>query len=266
MFKNIIQCTVLTVAILFIFVELPAFAGSSTRYEHPTVKFNDSAQKDKTNHEIFRYALKWGLLRVGNATLESHSNNKRCTFKLKAWSTWYVDLFFPVKTTVNSTCSPDRERSYSYLKNYQEDIKVRNFKVNFDWKGLLIHRRDLINGVNSVRPLRNKILDPLSVFFAFRNGSTNKNLIRIVSDGIRIVRGKAEFVGHEEIKIPFGKFQALHYRVDLGDVDGIFFTRDYTPYDVWISDDTDRLPLKLEAPIKIGPYTGTLTGLLYATK
>lgn len=229
---------------------------------HPA-QANSTLPSVKT--ETFNYALKWGLMLVGNATLESRCNDDTRSFRLEGSSTWYVDLLFPVRTSVNSTCTKDYGQALSYSKRYREGDRLRSFNVSFDREDNLARRKDRVNKINSVLPFNRDLLDPLSVFFAFRRGRPGQNLIIPVCDGIRMVWGKAEYIGQGELSVPAGDFSALHYKVDLGDVDGIFFTRDYTPYEVWVSNDKQRLPLKLEAPIRIGPYTGTLTGVLCDT-
>lgn len=250
------------VSLALILSSLPAIAGSTATYEECSA----SKQQPLYKNEEFKFVLKWGLMRVGNATLSHLYDSHEHSFELQASSNWLVDLIFPVKTYIKSTCSSDFERSFTYSKNYIENDRERNFTVEFDWKNKKVSRFNRLKNSTKNSTLKNVVIDPLSVFFVFRMGPKNRDMTRIVSDGQRLVLGKAKFIEKEFISVPFGKFESMHYQIDLGSVDGIFFTRNYTPYEVWVSNDQSKIPLKIEAPIRIGPFSGTLTGSLYKTE
>ena len=74
------------------------------------------------------------------------------------------------------------------------------------------------------------------------------------------------YLGREVKKIRNkGKFRALKFECQLGTTEGFSFT-DGTVFTLWISDDSNKIPLAIESPVRIGSiqaYIYDFKGLKY---
>lgn len=74
----------------------------------------------------------------------------------------------------------------------------------------------------------------------------------------RIRRVEYRLIGREHKKIKgLGKLATIHFRCQLANNDGISF-EDGSEFDLWLSDDHNRIPLYVETPIKVGSVRARL--------
>ncbi len=105
--------------------------------------------------------------------------------------------------------------------------------------------------------LTNESLDAISMFYNLRNLSdsaifnTSPTTIELVFAN-RIRKVQYRFIGRETIRISgFGKQAALRYKCQLANDSGGSF-KDGDEFDLWLSDDINKIPLFVESPIRVG--------------
>ena len=91
-----------------------------------------------------------------------------------------------------------------------------------------------------------------------------KELEMVLEDTVRFLRFR--FDGREVKKIKnLGRFNTLKFRCQIATSDGFSFT-DGTEFEVWISDDRNKIPLYIKSPIRVGSinaYLSSFEGLRY---
>lgn len=114
-------------------------------------------------------------------------------------------------------------------------------------------------------------MDAISLYFNMRTVADSqikegfaRDLEMVLEDTVRYLSFRYE--GREVKKIKnLGKFNTLKFRCKIATSDGYAFT-DGTEFEVWISDDRNKIPLYIRCPIKVGSvqaYISSFEGLRY---
>jgi hypothetical protein len=119
--------------------------------------------------------------------------------------------------------------------------------------------------------ITDKSMDAISLYFNLRTVDDSeikegfaRDLEMVLEDTIQYLKFRYE--GREEKKIKnLGRFNTLKFRCKIASSDGYAF-EDGTEFEVWISDDRNKIPLYIKSPIKVGSVQAYLTsyeGLRY---
>ena len=114
-------------------------------------------------------------------------------------------------------------------------------------------------------------MDPVSLYFNLRaidpaevKDGWSKELEMVLEDTVRYLNLRYE--GREVKKIKrLGKFNTLKFRCNIATSSGFAFN-DGTEFELWISDDRNKLPLYIKSPIRVGSvcaYLSSFEGLQY---
>ena len=114
-------------------------------------------------------------------------------------------------------------------------------------------------------------MDAISLYFNMRTVAEEqikegfaRDLELVLEDTVRYLKFRYE--GREEKRIKnLGRFNTLKFRCKIATSDGYAF-QDGTEFEVWISDDRNKIPLYIKSPIKVGSVQAYLTsyeGLRY---
>ncbi len=143
-----------------------------------------------------------------------------------------------------------KEGSYTLVANYVYDwdsLKVNTFENRPVWNEP--RRKE--------HTLSDDTYDAISMFYILRNLPDsalveNKPVPLDLVFANRIRRVQYSYVGREEIKTErFGWQNTLRFRCQLANDSGESFN-DGDEFDLWLSDDINRIPLYLESPIRVG--------------
>ncbi len=238
--------------ILFLFLFIPIFAFS----QGDTAAFKDG--------ESLKFRINYGLLNAGFATLKIEKN----VFEGKSeyhiigdgYTTGMVNLFFPVKDDYQSyfntkTFAPRRfVRNISeggYKKNKEiffdtPNKKARVFDYKHNWEktfSIPKNAQDMLSSVYYLRSLDFKTLKEgdtitMNVFFDEEN-----NKIKLV------------FRGREIINTKWGKVKTVVFNpmVQTGRV-----FKNEESVTLWMSDDKNKIPIKIKAAILVGSLKAEL--------
>ncbi len=136
---------------------------------------------------------------------------------------------------------------------------VGNFRYN--WDSMIVktyeNRPVWEKPKHNILKLKDETLDAISMFYNMRNlpdsviNINHSTTLQLVfANRIRTVQYR--FIGRETIRLDgFGKQETLRFRCQLANDSGVSF-KDGDEFDLWLSDDKNRIPLFMESPIKVG--------------
>lgn len=238
--------------ILFLFLLIPVCAFSQIK----TAAFKDG--------EFLKFRIYYGLINAGFATLEIQKNS----FEGKpeyhvigdGYTTGMVNFLFPVKDEYRTYFNPETIEPRRFIRNVNEGGYKKNKEIFFDipnkkaqvfnyknnWEKTFSITKDVQDMVSSVYYLRsldfNKLKEgdiiTLNVFFDDEN-----NKIKLV------------FKGREVINTKWGKVNSVIFNpmVQTGRV-----FRNEESVTLWMSDDQNKIPLKIKAAILVGSLKAEL--------
>ena len=181
---------------------------------------------------------------------------------------------FPVKDAYTVWVDPTTLRTKRFDTDLKEGDYTRRSTFVFDWKNKKVHTR----WQTKQRPeefremdITEQSMDAISLYFNMRTVAEEeikegfaRDLELVLEDTVRYLKFRYE--GREEKRIKnLGRFNTLKFRCKIATSDGYAF-QDGTEFEVWISDDRNKIPLYIKSPIKVGSVQAYLTsyeGLRY---
>lgn len=247
--------------ILLISLCLGVILGASTMVADyrtiPLKSFNEG--------EVINYRVHYGFLTAGEATMvvdeQIHQLNKRGCFKIDVYgrTTGLADKLFEIDDnwgTYLDTAAIVPHKAYRYIKegNYR-----KNEVVNFHQ----LERRAVVNKlhkesekVKEIKELKvpRNVQDLVSGYYFLRTINFD-HMYEGQVIGIdaffddKVYDFKVRFMGREEIKTKIGKRSAVILQPIMPEND--LFSGD-NPVQVWVSDDNQKIPLKIRANMVVG--------------
>jgi Protein of unknown function (DUF3108) len=218
--------------------------------------------------ESFSYKVSWKIFDAGIATLTladklRYQNEEVYKITATARSTGIVSTLFKVFDVFESYLQARDLCSRKITKNIREGRRHRDTVVNFDLKArqARMEDRDLdrpdLPPRQSESPIPHCVQDVISALYLIRtkNLKVGERLNFPINDGGKTYDVDIEIQATETIKTPAGMFQTL--RLEPKIFDGLFSKKGRMF--VWITTDSDRVPVQLKAKINIGTITAALT-------
>jgi hypothetical protein len=242
-------------AVLLCLVLGCAFAPVSARAELPF------GAGEKLSYELF-----WTFVRAGSATLETFPGQQvegrpAILFRAQAKSTPFIDTFYKVRDTIESWVDPGVTRGLEYKKDQEEGTYERHYLVRFDPNGNVAYRYSKGAFKNAVI-IPTGTFDPLSMLFLFRTKplAVGYEFSAPVTDGEKVVNGRAKVVRRETIKTAAGEFDTFLVEPDVRDIGGVFRKSPDATLQVWITADARRIPVRVRSKVVVGFFSMELTG------
>lgn len=218
--------------------------------QNDTISFEDG--------EFLKYKIHYGLLNAGFASLELkkvHQENDSLMHAVgKGWTTGMVGFLFSVEDTYESYFTEIGLRPKHFIRKIDEGGYTQDKEVFFDFN---THYAKEVNHKKNTEAsffIQNNVQDMLSSFYYLRsidftilkeNDSVDINMF---FDG-KMNAIKLMILGRETIKTKFGKIDTIIIRplVQKGRV-----FKDEENVTLWISDDENKIPLKIKASLLVG--------------
>lgn len=208
--------------------------------------------------EFLKYKIQYGLLKAGIATVEVKSNNEKndSLFHVigKGWTTGMVGFLFSVEDRYESYFNKYSFEPKHFIRKIDEGGYTQDKEVFFDFE---THEATEINHKKDTEKsyfIQNDVQDMLSSFYYMRsidftNLKENDSIsVNMFFDGkmnpIRLV-----VLGRETLKTDFGKINTIIVRPLV--MKGRVF-KDEENVTLWISDDLNKIPLKIKAELLVG--------------
>lgn len=215
--------------------------------------------------EWLYYKLSYSnFLNAGNATFEiiptSNNNREGLHFKTQGKSTGLLNLFFKVRDHYESYVYKDTFQPFKFVRNINEGGYTKNKVITFDYENGMATENDLKKETINTFEIEKDIQDLVSAIYYMRNQDLSH--MKVGDDvNVKIFFDqetnifKLRFLGKEIIKTDFGKTHALIFRpmVQAGRV-----FKEEESLTLWVSDDKNKIPLKIKASLAVGSLNADL--------
>lgn len=214
-----------------------------------------------TFNEKLEYRVHYGLINaasismeVGPALVEKH--DRKCyNIKAEGRTLKSFDWAYKVRDRFETFLDQDAMAPISYNKSVQEDNYLDNDLVTFK------HSKKKLYGVKGVLDMPEYTHDIISSLYYVRNldfskaRSGDKFPIDVYLDN-KIYNLGFKFMGRETIHTDIGKVRCLKF-VPILVVDRVF--KDQDDMTVWVSDDENKIPIRVKAKIMVGSVKVDIT-------
>ena len=224
-----------------------------------TVSF-DSAQQDAYDvGEYFKLRIHYGIVNAGYATLEVKDatvNNKKAFHVVgKGYTTGMSRFFFKVDDLYESYIDKETGNPVQYVRKINEGGYTKNQEGFINQTTNRVVVKDYKNKSEKTLMVPKNTQDILSTFYYLRN---HPNIDKLkVGEAIAIdmffddetTKFKLKFIGRENITTKFGVVPSMVFRplVQSGRV-----FKEQESLTVWISDDGNKIPLRIKASLAVG--------------
>lgn len=230
-----------------------------------TVGFDSRTDEAYDTGEWFKFRIHYGFINAGFATLEVKDavvNNKKA-FRVigKGYTTGMSRFFFKVDDLYESYIDKDSGNPYQFVRKINEGGYTKNQEGFFNHAANKVLVKDYKNKSENTFTVPKNTQDILSAFYYLRNypGIDKIKLGEFIAidmffDG-ETTKFKLKFIGREDIKTKFGVVSSMIFRplVQSGRV-----FKEQESLTVWISDDGNRLPVRIKADLAVGSIKADL--------
>jgi hypothetical protein len=237
--------------VLVLFLTLPALAIAQEK------AFQDG--------EWFKFRVYYGFLNAGYATLEVKETklNGKKVHHIHGYgrNTGLSRVFFKVEDIYETYMDTEKDIPYRFIRNIHEGGYTRDIQVDFNHNTneALVH--DKKKNTKETYPFPEGVQDMISTFYYLRNHINTKDLEVGDTTDVDMFYGdesfvfRLKFLGRETLKTKFGRVPALVFRpyVESGRV-----FKEKESLTVWISDDDNKIPLKIKAELAVGSLNADL--------
>lgn len=226
--------------------------------------FGQQKIKPFKSGERLQYKMSYsGFLRAGTAVLEVNEKElegeKVFYAKGTGWTTGMIKFFFKVEDIYESYFSKDVIKPKLFKRKIDEGGYVKHRVTRFNYASKKAYIQDFINQQDTTVSFNN-VQDMMSSFYYLRNYNV-KNIKKGEEIAIdmfidaQVYPFKLRFLGREMLKTKFGKVNALIFR-PLVQSGRIFKAEESVT--VWITDDENKIPVKMQADLAVGSLRAEL--------
>lgn len=216
--------------------------------------------------EWFKFRIHYGIFNASYATIELTEEvwenqavfHARGVGKTTGIARWFfkVDDYYDSYFTKGGAVRP-----LFFIRNINEGGYKKNLNIRFDHENSKAYVHDILKEKQGVFDTDTNIQDLISCVYYLRN---QLDASSIKKDSFVVVNlffdeenyaFKFRFLGRETIKTKFGRVNALKFRpyVQSGRV-----FRSSESITLWVSDDENKIPLRMQADLRVGSITADL--------
>lgn len=241
-----------------------------------TLGFSSQKERAFDTGEWFKFRIHYGLINAGYATLEVQEavrNNKKVYHAIgKGYTTGMSRFFFKVEDNYESYFDKETGNPYQFVRKINEGGYTKNQEGFFNQSTNKISVKDYKNKSENTYLIPENTQDIMSTFYYLRNYPTIDKLK--VGESVAVdmffdnetTKFKLKFIGTEDLETKFGVVPTMIFRplVQSGRV-----FKEQESLTVWISDDDNKIPLRIQASLAVGSIKADLDafkGLKYSFK
>lgn len=215
--------------------------------------------------EWFKFRIHYGFVNAGYATLEVKDatiNNKKVFHVVgKGYTTGVSRFFFKVVDVYESYIDKDSGNPYQFVRNINEGGYTKNQEGFFNQSSNRVTVKDYKKKTEKTFVIPKNTQDILSTFYYLRDYPTIDKIKPGESIEIDMffddetTKFKLKFVGRQDITTKFGVVSSMVFKplVQSGRV-----FKEQESLTVWVSDDQNRLPLRIKADLAVGSLKADL--------
>ena len=230
-----------------------------------TVSFNFQEPNAYDVGEWFKFRIHYGFVNAGYATLEvkeSVRDNKKVFHAIgKGYTVGMSRFFFKVDDNYESYFDKETNQPYQFVRKISEGGYTKNQEGFFNQDRNKVLVKDYKSKTENTFSVTENVQDIVSTFYFLRNHPNVDNLKvgeSIVVDMFfdnEIYKFKLKFIGREKLSTKFGTAPTKIFRPIVQS--GRVFKEDES-LTVWISDDKNKIPLRIKATLAVGSIKADL--------
>jgi len=216
--------------------------------------------------EWFKFKMSYSnWFKAGEATLKVNEDviNSKPVFHVvgKGKTTGAISWFFKVKDRYESYFDKQTGLPYKFIRDIDEGGHTKKIEINFDQINQKAYVHDKKRNENYVIDTEPNIQDMVSAYYYLRN----KIEVDSLKPGDELVTQmffdkenygfKLKYLGKEIIRTKFGKVKTLKFRPYV--MAGRVFKEEES-LTLWVSNDKNRIPLRIKADLAIGSLRADL--------
>ncbi len=245
-------------------IHIAIFLSAFTLFSQPSTKNYTSELAFQTG-EWLKFKMSYSnFLNAGFSTihiLDTQNNGKEAFHIIgKGKSTGLISLFFKVRNNYQTFIYKESLKPYRFIRKINEGGYTKNKEILFDYETNQATVKNYKYNTTKRYPISSNIQDMLSALYFFRNQPINglqsgeEMEIKMFFDQ-ETNKFKLRFLGRETIKTKFGFVKTLKFRpiVQAGRV-----FKEQESVTIWISDDENKIPLRIKAALAVGSLRADL--------
>lgn len=220
-----------------------------------------------TTGEFFKFRIHYGLVNAGYATLEVKEtvrNNKKVHYVVgKGYTVGMTKFFFKVEDDYQSIFDKETGQPYQYLRKIDEGGYTKNQEGFFNQTKNTVLVKDYKNNTEKTFSVTENVQDIVSSFYYLRNHpkidklAVGESILIDMFFDDEVFKFKLKYLGKEDIDTKFGTIPTMVFRpyVQSGRV-----FKEQESLTVWISDDDNKMPIRIKASLAVGSLKADLDG------
>ncbi|HJS01761.1 MAG TPA: DUF3108 domain-containing protein [Flavobacterium sp.] len=230
-----------------------------------TTSFDSQSDSAYGVGEWFKFRIHYGIVNAGYATLEVKDatvNHKKVFHVIgKGYTTGVSRFFFKVNDTYESYIDKDSGVPYRFIRKIDEGGYTKNQEGFFNQATDRVTVKDYKRKTEKTLVIPKNTQDILSTFYYLRNYPTIDKIKPGESIEIDMffddetTKFKLKFIGRQNITTKFGVVSSMVFKplVQSGRV-----FKQQESLTVWVSDDENRLPVRIKAELAVGSLKADL--------
>ncbi len=215
--------------------------------------------------EWFRFRIHYGIFTASYATLEvkDDSINNMPVHHIVGTgkSSGLLSVFFKVEDYYETYIDKNEVKPYRFIRKINEGGHTKDIEINFDHhksEALVFNKK---YNKKETFPIKPDVQDMMSSFYYLRNTIETSSLKKGDEQYVNMFfdnenyHFKLKFLGREVIRTKMGKIACLKFRPYVK-ADRIF--KEEESMTVWVSDDDNRMPVRIKADILVGSIKADL--------
>jgi len=216
-------------------------------------------------NESLEFKIKYLSFNTSTATLniKKETLNNKPVYHIigEGKSSSFLSFFFKIRDRYETYIDTETFQPYKFVRNINEGGYIKDIVIDFDQKNNKATVNNNKHKTVNIFDTKDNIHDMVSSFYYLRNHIDTSNLkegdetlITMFFDN-KNYPFKLKFLGRETIRTNFGKKTCLLFR-PIVVADRVF--KEQESLTVWISDDMNKIPVKISAELAVGALTANL--------
>ena len=214
------------------------------------------------NGEFLKYKVRYGLMNAGFTSLEVRETSDENVLHAigKGWTTGMVAMVFKVNDNYETFFEKGTHRPKHFIRKVNEGGYTKDKEIFFDFDK---HRARVINHkkeTDSTYFIQNDVKDMLLSFYYLRSidldGYKENDAVEVrMFFDEQMYTVKVVVLGRERLNTKFGEIDCVKIRPLV--LQGRVF-KDEENVTLWVSDDENKIPIKIKASILVGSVKAEL--------
>lgn len=228
-----------------------------------------STQKERAFDvgEWFKFRIHYGIVNAGYATLEVKEavrENKKVYHAIgKGWTTGMSRFFFKVDDNYESYFDKETGKPYQFVRKIDEGGYTKNQEGFFNQANNTVLVKNYKNKKQTSINVTENVQDIVSTFYYLRNHPSIDKMRAGESITVdmffddEVIKFRLKYLGNQDIDTKYGTIPTMMFRplVQSGRV-----FKEEESLTVWISDDDNKIPVRIKASLAVGSLKADLDG------